>query len=202
MLTTMLKHIIQNWKMYCKNENFAGIGSTRKVYRVADYVIKVHLHPVGFKQSLNELEIYTSMVDKGLGPLLAPTYFVDEFISAQKYLRPLDLKDNQTYEIKVQEHQHLIPNLYEEVLAILDKDFDCFDLKDSSNYGLNIDGKLVFTDYGMTKSLYEKEWVPLAEEGILPQIHYDFCNVCGIEKELRMYGENDKDNRCYECGKE
>ncbi|MBT2640412.1 protein kinase [Bacillus sp. ISL-39] len=198
----MLKPIIQNWKMYCKNENFAGIGSTRKVYRVADYVIKVHLHPLGYKQSQNELEIYTSMVDKGLDPLLAPTYFVDEFISVQQYFRPLELKDNQTYEIKVQEHQHLIPNLYEEVLAILDQYFDCFDLKDSSNYGLNEECKLVFTDYGMTKSLYEKEWVPLAEEGILPQIHYDFCNECGIEKELRMYGKNDKDKRCYECGKE
>ncbi|MBU5214859.1 hypothetical protein [Heyndrickxia oleronia] len=50
------------------------------------------------------------------------------------------------------EHQHLIPDLFEEVLEILDKKFNCFDLKDSSNYGLNNDGKLVFTDYGMTKS--------------------------------------------------
>ncbi|WML48465.1 hypothetical protein RCG23_25095 [Neobacillus sp. PS3-34] len=86
--------------------------------------------------------------------------------------------------------------------VLLDKNFDGFDLKDSSNFGLNNDGKLVYTDYGMTKSLYEKEWVPLAEEGILPQIHFDFCNVCGLEKELRMYGNNDKDKRCYRCEKE
>lgn len=198
----MLDNVIQNWKMYCKKENFVGIGSTRKVYRVEDFVVKVHLHNLGYKQSQNELEIFTSMVDKGLDPLLAPTYYVDEFISVQQYFKPLELKDNQTYEIKVQEHQHLLPNLYGEVLDILDKEFDCFDLKDSSNYGLNREGKLVFTDYGMSKSLYEQEWVPLAEKGILPQIYYDFCTVCGLEKELRMYGGMDRDKRCYDCGKE
>lgn len=201
-VTKMLKYIIQNWKMYCKNENFVGIGSTRKVYRFEDFVVKEHLHPLGYKQSEKEMEIYTSMVDKGLDSLLAPTYYVDKFISVQQYFRPLELKDNQTYEINVQEHKHLLPNLYEEVFDILDKEFDCFDLKDSSNYGLNREGRLVFTDYGMTKSVYEKEWVPLAEKGILPQIHFDFCTVCGREKELRMYGGNDKDKRCYECGKE
>ena len=148
----MLKQIIQNWKQYCSDDNFVGIGSTRKVYRVLDYVIKVHLHPIGYKQSLNELKVYSSMADKGLDSLLAQTYYVDEFISVQTYYRPLELKDNQSYEIKVVEHQHLIPDLFEEVLEILDKKFDCFDLKDSSNYGLNNDGKLVFTDYGMTKS--------------------------------------------------
>ncbi|OJH16125.1 hypothetical protein BLX88_25320 [Bacillus obstructivus] len=198
----MLKQIIQNWKQYCSDDNFVGIGSTRKVYRVLDYVIKVHLHPIGYKQSLNELKVYSSMADKGLDSLLAQTYYVDEFISVQTYYRPLELKDNQSYEIKVVEHQHLIPDLFEEVLEILDKKFDCFDLKDSSNYGLNNDGKLVFTDYGMTKSLYDKEWVPFAEKGIIPQIHFDFCKACGIEKELRMYGDNDKDKRCYNCGKE
>ena len=198
----MLEQLIQNWKVYCKNVNFVGIGSTRKVYRIDDYVVKVHLHTLGYKQSLNELNIYTSMVAKGLDMLLAPTYYVDESISVQKYYRPLDLKDNQTYEINEQEHTFILPTFYERVLHILDQDFDCFDLNDSSNYGLNSDGKIVFTDYGMTKSLYEQEWVPLAEEGVLPQIHFDFCNVCGLEKELRMYGENDRDSRCYECGKE
>lgn len=198
----MFKQIIQNWKQYCSDENFVGIGSTRKVYRVLDYVIKVHLHSIGYKQSKKEFEIYTSMADKGLEQLLAQTYYVDKFISVQKYYKPLELKNNQSYEVKVEEYRHLIPNLFDEVLEVLDKKFDSFDLVDSSNYGLNDDGKLVFTDYGMTKSLYEKEWVPLAEEGKLPQIHYDFCSDCGIEKELRMYGDNDLDKRCYDCGKE
>ncbi|MDD1505676.1 protein kinase [Lysinibacillus sp. CNPSo 3705] len=198
----MQKQIIQNWNQYCIDENFVGLGSTRKVYRVLDYVIKVHLHPIGYKQSKNEIEIYTSMADKGLDRLFAQTYYVDEFISVQKYYKPLELKNNQSYEVKVEENRRLIPNLFDEVLEILDKNFDCFDLIDSSNYGLNNDDKLVFIDYGMTKKLYEKEWIPLAEEGILPQIHFDFCIICGLEKELRMYGDYDKDKRCYECGKE
>lgn len=198
----MQKQIIQNWNQYCIDENFVGLGSTRKVYRVLDYVIKVHLHPIGYKQSKNELEIYTSMADKGLDRLFAQTYYVDEFISVQKYYKPLELKNNQSYEVKVEENRRLIPNLFDEVLEILDKNFECFDLIDSSNYGLNNDGKLVFIDYGMTKKLYEKEWVPLAEVGILPQIHFDFCIICRLEKELRMYGDDDKDKRCYDCGKE
>jgi|GEM_PF-1162500 len=198
----MQKQIIQNWNQYCIDENFVGLGSTRKVYRILDYVIKVHLHPIGYKQSKNEIEIYTSMADKGLDRLFAQTYYVDEFISVQKYYKPLELKNNQSYEVKVEENRRLIPNLFDEVLEILDKNFDCFDLIDSSNYGLNNDDKLVFIDYGMTKKLYEKEWIPLAEEGILPQIHFDFCIICGLEKELRMYGDYDKDKRCYECGKE
>ncbi|WP_255505197.1 hypothetical protein [Lysinibacillus sphaericus] len=69
----MIKQIIQNWNQYCRDGNFVGIGSTRKVYRVLDYVIKVHLHPIGYKQSKNELEIYTSMADKGFGRLFAQT---------------------------------------------------------------------------------------------------------------------------------
>ncbi len=87
-------------------------------------------------------------------------------------------------------------------MELLDKEFDSFDLKDSSNYGLNKEGKLTFIDYGMTKSLYEKQWVPLAESGILPQIDFDHCSVCGKKKELRMYGDSDHDKRCYSCGKE
>lgn len=46
------------------------------------------------------------------------------------------------------------------------------------------------------------QWVPLADAGILPQIYYETCNVCGVEKELRMYGDQDNDKRCYACGKQ
>jgi hypothetical protein len=198
----MLKELIRNWNEFCKEENFVGIGSTRKVYRVSDYAIKVHLHPIGKLQSIRELEVYNEMGKRNLKHLFAETFYVGESISIQKYCSPLELRDNQSYDISVEEDVHLIPNRYEEVLSILDKDFDCFDLKDSNNYGLSNEGKLVFIDYGMTKNLYETEWVPLAESGRLPQIYFDFCNVCGLEKELRIYGKNDKDRRCYSCGKQ
>lgn len=198
----MLNEIIKNRDKYCIDENFVGIGSTRKVYRILDYVIKLHIHPIGYKQSLKELEIYKYMLEKGWNELFAETYYVDESISVQKYYKPLELRNNQTFEIDSMREEQLIPHMYEEVLNLLDKEFDSFDLKDSSNYGLNNSNKLVFIDYGMTKRLYETEWVPLAESGVLPQIYFDFCRVCGIEKELRMYGENDKDKRCYLCGKE
>src|SRR5699024_11681117 len=64
-----------------------------------------------------------------------------------------------------EEHSLFIPNLFGTVLDVLDSEFDCFDLKDSSNFGLDSNHKLTFIDYGMTRRLYEERWVPLAEEG-------------------------------------
>lgn len=198
----MLNELIKSWGSYCTEDNFIGIGSTRKVYRTRDYVIKIHMHPIGYKQSLKELELWNYAVANDLTELFARTYYVDELISIQNFYEPVELKNNQSFEIDVKREQDLIPNMYKEVLFLLDKEFDSFDLKDSDNYGLNNKKKLVFIDYGMTKKLYETEWVPLAESGVLPQIHFDFCSVCGLEKELRMYGDHDQDNRCYLCGKE
>jgi len=54
----------------------------------------------------------------------------------------------------------------------------------------------------MSKTLYEKEWVPLAEMGILPQLYFEKCTNCGVEKELRIYGDSDMDRRCFTCGKQ
>lgn len=198
----MLNELITNWGSYCTEDNFIGIGSTRKAYRINDYVIKVHTHPLGYKQSLKEMEVWNYAITNDLKELFAKTFFVDELISIQKYYKPIERKNNQSFEIDMKRDQHLIPNMYEEVLFLLDKEFDSFDIKDSDNYGLNNQKKLVFIDYGMTKTLYETEWVPLADSGVLPQIHFDFCNVCGLEKELRMYGDHDQNKRCYSCGKE
>ncbi|WP_107842115.1 hypothetical protein [Metasolibacillus meyeri] len=86
-------------------------------------------------------------------------------------------------------------------INMIDKELDGFDYKDSGNYGINENGNLVLIDYGMTKKLYEKEWVPLAQKGIIPQIHFQQCTICKLEKELRMYGEADTDIRCVDCGK-
>lgn len=170
----MLKELISNWNKFCKEENFIGIGFTRKVYRLSDYAIKVHLHPIGKFQSIRESEVCNEMGKRNLNYLFAETFYVGESISIQKYYVPLELRNNQSYDITVEEDVHFIPNRYEEVLSILDKEFDCFDLKDSSNYGLSNEGKLVFIDYGMNKNLYETEWVPLAESGKLPQIFFDY----------------------------
>lgn len=197
-----IQEIIKNKEKYCVEENFIGIGSTRKAFKVFEYVIKIHKHSLGYKQSKNELDIYNKMLKKGLNDLFAQTYYVDESISIQKYYKPVELRDNQTFKLNIKKDLKLLPNKYEEVLHLLEREFDCFDLQDTSNYGLNEQGKLIFIDYGMTTSLFEKEWMPLVGAGILPQIDYELCHVCGIIKELRMYGENDHDRRCYECGKE
>lgn len=131
-----------------------------------------------------------------------PSPYVNNSISIQRFYRPLELENNQSYEIDTQKHANYIPEAYHEIIQLLDSEFDSFDLKDSGNYGLNSNGKLTFIDYGMSKSVYEKEWIPQAEAGIIPQIEFNICNNCGDEKELRMYGDQDMDKRCYHCGKE
>lgn len=198
----ILQDIIINWEHYCIEDNFIGIGSTRKAFRVSNYVIKVNLHSLGHEQSKIEQEIYREMVKRGYDELFAQVYYVDKNIAVQRFYEPMELIQNQSYEIDPVKHGHLILESYSVVFHMLDTEFDSFDLKDSSNYGLTHENKLIFIDYGMTKKLYENEWVPLAEAGILPQVDFDYCRVCGEEKEIRIYGDDDTDKRCYACGKE
>ena len=198
----MIHELVSRWEEFCIPESFIGIGSTRKAYKVNDYVIKVHIHPIGYKQSIRELEIYAHMIERGYNHLFAQPYYVNSSISIQRFYCPLELENNQSYEIDPKKHAHFIPEAYHEIIQLLDSEFDSFDIKDSGNYGLNSNAKLTFIDYGMSKSVYEKEWVPQAEAGIIPQIDFDVCSNCGEEKELRMYGDQDMDKRCYHCGKE
>ena len=197
-----INELIVDWRTVCNEKNFIGIGSTRKAFRAGEYVVKVHLHPVGFAQSQNELNVYKQMSERGHEHLFAEIYHVDESLCIQKYHRPFKIKANQSFDVDVDRDSKVIPTGYAHILMILDKEFDGFDLKDSDNYGLNEEGKLVLIDYGMTKRLYEDQWAPLAEAGVLPQIDFDHCEMCGALKELRMYGEKDPDKRCYSCGKE
>lgn len=90
----------------------------------------------------------------------------------------------------------------DECIAVLDQKWDAFDLKDSSNYGLNEHQELILIDYGMSKTLYNQEWIPAVERGEIPQIEIHICNVCRFKKEIRMYGKSDYDMRCISCGKE
>lgn len=81
----MTGHIGEPWQKYCIEENFIGIGSTRKVYRHKNYAIKVHLHPIGYKQSLMENEIFQFMKSQGLASLFAETFYADPSVAVQKY---------------------------------------------------------------------------------------------------------------------
>ncbi|MET3195734.1 protein kinase [Bacillus sp. OAE603] len=196
--------IVQKWNKYCVNKNFIGLGSTRKVYRFGDYVFKVNVHGIGYQQSLREYQIYEYMRSRSIGfeQILAAVYFVNEEVCIQQYYNELPMYDNQTFDINEKEGYCNFPKQYKECLEILDKEFDSFDLKDSSNYGLNDKNELVLIDYGMSKKIYNQEWVPAVERGEIPQIEIHVCVKCEIKTEIRMYGENDTDKRCIKCGKE
>lgn len=190
---------MENWKSYCTEQNFLGVGSTRKVYRAGDKVIKVHLHAIGYEQSRQEMQIYREMKSLGYENYFAEVTEVHKEYAVQLFAEPLKLQDAQTYDLH--EDDERLTDSHKKIISLLDRDFDSFDLKDSGNFGVNEAGKLVFIDYGMTKQRYETEWVPEADAGVIPQIYFEACTVCGVEKELRMYGEEGRDRRCVGCGK-
>ncbi|GEL77853.1 hypothetical protein [Tenuibacillus multivorans] len=197
-----MKSLIDNWRTICIKKNFIGIGSTRKVYRMNDRVIKVHLNSLGYHQSRREYEIYNDLIGTEFARLLAPIEYVDKNICLQKYYREVPMHHNQSFDIQKRSGNWSIPRNYEATIKLLDEVYDAFDLKDSSNYGIDERGELVLIDYGMSKKIYESQWVPKVENGEIPQIEFSTCEQCGEKKEIRVYGENDSDIRCVDCGKE
>lgn len=193
--------VLENVDELIKNAEMIGIGSTRKVFRYEDFVIKTFLHPIGYEQSKNEDEMYKSLKSLGLEKYIAPILYISEKYVIQPFYEQLQLNNNCSYDIDLEMDSRITEDL-KTALNVIDKELDGFDFTDSGNYGLDEDGKLILIDYGMTKKLYEEQWVPLAEAGKLPQIRFTTCRVCNVEKEIRMYGEADKDIRCVDCGKD
>lgn len=193
--------VLENVDELIKNAEMIGIGSTRKVFRYENYVIKTFLHPIGYAQSKNEYDMYKSLEALGLEKHIAPILFISEKYVIQPFYEQLPLNNNCSYDIDLEMDSRMTEDL-KTALDVIDKELDGFDFEDSGNYGLDKDRKLILIDYGMTKKLYEEQWVPLAEGGTLPQMRFEKCRVCNVEKELRMYGENDTDNRCVDCGKD
>ena len=190
-----ISNFAENIDDLSQHAEMIGIGSTRKVYRFKNLVIKVFLHPIGYIQSKNEFEMYKSLEIQGLEKHIAPILWLSEKHIVQPFYEQLPLKNHCSYDIDLEKDPRITEDL-KTAINIIDKEMDGFD------YGLNEDGHLVLIDYGMTKKLYEEQWVPLAEAGILPQVRLEKCHVCNMEKELRMYGEIDMDYRCVTCGKD
>lgn len=193
--------VLENVDELIKKTKMIGIGSTRKVFRYEDLVIKTFLHPIGYEQSKIEYDMYKSLETLGLEKQIAPILYISEKYVIQPFYEQLPLINNCSYDLDLETDSRMTEDL-KAALNVIDTEFDGFDFKDSGNYGLDKDGNLILIDYGMTKKLYEEQWVPLAEAGTLPQIRLEKCRVCNVEKELRMYGEADTDNRCVVCGKD
>lgn len=193
--------VLENVDELIKKTEMIGIGSTRKVFRYEDLVIKTFLHPIGYEQSKIEYDMYKSLETLGLEKQIAPILYISKKYVIQPFYEQLPLINNCSYDLDLETDSRMTEDL-KAALNVIDTELGGFDFKDSGNYGLDKDGNLILIDYGMTKKLYEEQWVPLAEAGTLPQIRLEKCRVCNIEKELRMYGEADTDNRCVVCGKD
>ncbi|MER2031067.1 MAG: hypothetical protein ABS903_18045 [Solibacillus sp.] len=70
-----ISKVVENIEDLLKRAEMIGIGSTRKVYRFEDIVIKTFLHPIGYAQSKNEYEMYKSLEIQGLEKHIAPILF-------------------------------------------------------------------------------------------------------------------------------
>ncbi|MBM7699728.1 hypothetical protein [Kurthia huakuii] len=178
---------------------FIGLGSTRKVDRFDQFVVKTFLHPLGEKQSHLEQQMYERLYQENLHANVAPILHMDENVCVQPYYRPVPA-DLGNYAIDFETDPRVTDSL-RQAIHLLKDEMDCYDIFDSSNYALNKEGKLMLIDYGMTYEMYMTEWLPLARQGILPQISMGRCESCGVVKELRLYGEDDPDRRCVSCGK-
>lgn len=202
MVQNKIQNLIRNQSAICVEQNCIGLGSTRKVYRYGNFVIKLHLNEIGFLQSLREYKIFGQMKESQFSHLFAPVYYVEDKFSIQHFFDNIPFINEQSYDIYEEKGNWVFPQLFHECMEYLDKKWDSFDVKDSSNFGLNENNELVLIDYGMSKSLYENKWVPAAEKGDVPQIEVHICDMCKTNKEIRMYGEEDQDIRCVSCGKE
>lgn len=192
-------YMIQLYTQSKVQAKFIGLGSTRKVERYDDFVVKSFLHPLGEKQSRLEEKMYARLYSQHLHQYIAPILYVDEAVCVQPYYRPVPA-DYGHYQIDFETDPRVTDSL-RQAIHLLKDEFACYDIFDSSNYALNKEGKLVLIDYGMTYDMYKEEWKPLARQGVLPQITIGTCQECGIEKELRIYGIDDPDRRCVSCGK-
>lgn len=132
-----IQYILDHLDKILTDENFAGIGSTRKAYKYKQFVVKEYLHEIGYLQTENEDTVYKILHAKGLAQHVAPILYFDKNIMIQPFYEQLPLIENSSYELQLQlqEETRLTADL-KEALHMIDHELDGFDFKDSSNYGL------------------------------------------------------------------
>ena len=146
-----ISSVLENVDELIKNAEMIGVGSTRKVYRYENLVIKTFLQPIGYTQSKNEYDMYISLEAIGLEKHIAPILFINEKYVIQPFYEQLPLKNHCSYDLDLEADSRMTEDL-KAALHVIDKELDGFDFKDSGNYGLNEVGLLVLIDYGMTKN--------------------------------------------------
>ncbi|WP_374966748.1 protein kinase [Lysinibacillus sp. RS5] len=138
--------IVRNVDQLMIPENFVGIGSTRKVFRFKHWVIKKHLHEIGYIQSQNEQKIHQALKKVGLANYIAPILYLDEKISIQPYVQTLPLVNGETFDIDYKTDLRISVNL-KEAIEEIERAHDGFDFLDSSNYGEDDQSQLILIDY-------------------------------------------------------
>lgn len=122
-----IEEVVNKASEIMNSQNFIGIGSTRKVYKYENLVVKKHLHEIGHLQSIKEQEIYSEMNRKGKAQYLASVLHADEKLSIQPFYEPLPLKNGETYNIELETDNRSTTEL-REVIEEIDKKYDGFDL--------------------------------------------------------------------------
>lgn len=125
-----ISKVVENIGDLLKQAEMIGIGSTRKVYRFEDIVIKTFLHPIGYVQSKNEYEMYKSLEMQGLDKHIAPILFLSEKYVVQPFYEQLPLHNYCSYDIDLENDPRMMEDL-KTAIEVIDQELDGFDFKDS-----------------------------------------------------------------------
>lgn len=120
--------LLENVEQLIKNAEMIGLGSTRKVYRYDDFVIKTFLHPIGYAQSKNEYEMYKSLEALGLEKHIAPILYISEKYVVQPFYEQLPLINNSSYDVDLKTDSRMTEDL-KAALNVIDTELDGFDFK-------------------------------------------------------------------------
>ena len=187
---------------YCMDQQKVGLGSTRAVYRHGDYVIKKHLHAVGYQQSQNEQCFYRLLKEKAMDENVGAIHYVSESHMIGEYVTPLPVYDDGTgYDLhdfvpeEPNERYHPTHTAATDFLVEQGVVYD--ELLYSTNAGVNQQGFIVYVDYGMTHelSIAHQQGV---ENGDIPIYLHDECDGCREVKVCRVF-DNQTEIICLDC---
>lgn len=186
-----MDEIIKNWQKYCTEENFIGEGTTRTAYRVKDKVIKKHTHPIGHKQSVNELNLYKKLKGTKLEKFIAPIHYVSEEFQITDYYEEIEKnEDGSGFALDCYDFDSATLKLYfyedEEEFYDYIAQNGVEDTLSSLNNGIDKNGRVVLIDYGMNNSLYQ-EFFEETKKGIIPIFSLETCEKCKRDFEYKYY---------------
>lgn len=138
---------------HCVDHNLIAVGTTRKVFKMGDYVVKQHISPNGYEQSTKECDFYNALPSH-LQTWFARPYYVSPEYAIFEYVKPYEKGlDGNYYHtsfkdiISKEKHNNLENFLRELELKTKEYAISFAKLITDLNVGVKR-GEIKFVDYG------------------------------------------------------